>query len=886
MGLLFACLVTVLTAFLFDSSLAYYYRIPVGVIVGKDDDAYLTAINYAVSMHESNASKPYTLKLIVEKIDNNDIYQVDKAVCKIMNQGVFVIMAPTTFATYTTLASYSNNFHVPLISPSFPEIPLDQSTQFGIAIQPSPIRATLDLMRYNNWNSIIYLYDSEDGAENFQKILLFASDVFQVNIIGMHRVTSAEDAILYIRKIDIANRQVQKQVLLKMNPNLISKLITLFLHDYHINKNKFSFLFMEPVLNDFWENNSVTFASINMLGFRLVNPVNERYMRFKNSWKYLNADKSNATKIILHDVPKNAILGYDGVLLLLKTIDNLLQHQNPNSRFDISSILNGTRKHCFQSKTPYWHYGQVVSQYLKETTVPMGLTGSLKFDSLGGRQAYSLDIIETFPTGHDKVATWSDAIGLRKVTRSLNSHLQSISPRLRRDEPVIVTSILAPPFLMKKSGPCSGNDCFEGYCKDLANDLMQQLELKYKIQLVADGTYGRKAPGSQHWSGMIGEVIDGRAALAIAPLTVTSKRSKVVHFSIPFQTIGISLMIKKPGSWDSNPLGNTPFFFLYVFTKEVWICIIVTYVVITALLFFVTKFTGPPDRAKDYEISQKRKLTICSTVWFTMGSFLLRGTGIYPKSISSRVLSCIWWAFTLTIISLYIANAATILVSHRLGAENSASTAAISTRGIQSILEDAVNSGIPELGCVRGGSTEEFFRNSQVPLYKRIYESLQKNPDNLFSSSMEGVERVREKNGKYAIFVETTVNEYINHREPCNTLMVPGTLDTKSYAIASMINSTLSKKIDEVIRNFQESGHLNQLYDKWWIRTSECAQRFSRSLEELYHDSLTIWEISGVFYVLLIGIALVLGISAAEYFYCSRNNSSKRHNTALDETQT
>jgi len=36
------------------------------------------------------------------------------------------------------------------------------------------------------------------------------------------------------------------------------------------------------------------------------------------------------------------------------------------------------------------------------------------------------------------------------------------------------------------------------------------------------------------------------ADLAIAPLTITSKRERVIDFSKPFMDLGISIMIKKP----------------------------------------------------------------------------------------------------------------------------------------------------------------------------------------------------------------------------------------------------------------------------------------------------------------------------------------------------
>jgi ionotropic glutamate receptor len=34
--------------------------------------------------------------------------------------------------------------------------------------------------------------------------------------------------------------------------------------------------------------------------------------------------------------------------------------------------------------------------------------------------------------------------------------------------------------------------------------------------------------------------------MAIAPLTITSQRERVIEFSKPFMNIGISIMIKKP----------------------------------------------------------------------------------------------------------------------------------------------------------------------------------------------------------------------------------------------------------------------------------------------------------------------------------------------------
>ena len=53
------------------------------------------------------------------------------------------------------------------------------------------------------------------------------------------------------------------------------------------------------------------------------------------------------------------------------------------------------------------------------------------------------------------------------------------------------------------------------------------------------------------WNGLVGELIKREADLAIAPLTITSARERVIDFTKPFLSLGISIMIKKPAK--KNP---------------------------------------------------------------------------------------------------------------------------------------------------------------------------------------------------------------------------------------------------------------------------------------------------------------------------------------------
>lgn len=56
------------------------------------------------------------------------------------------------------------------------------------------------------------------------------------------------------------------------------------------------------------------------------------------------------------------------------------------------------------------------------------------------------------------------------------------------------------------------------------------------------------------------------ADIAIAPMTITSDRERVIDFSKPFMSLGISIMIKKPVRQKSGV-----FSFLSPLSKEVWV---------------------------------------------------------------------------------------------------------------------------------------------------------------------------------------------------------------------------------------------------------------------------------------------------------------------------
>lgn len=83
---------------------------------------------------------------------------------------------------------------------------------------------------------------------------------------------------------------------------------------------------------------------------------------------------------------------------------------------------------------------------------------------------------------------------------------------------------------------------------------------------------------------MVGELIRKEADLAIAPLTITSAREKVIQFSKPFLSLGISILFKKP---ERKSEGS--FSFMNPLSKDIWLFILLSYILVSVVLYLVSR---------------------------------------------------------------------------------------------------------------------------------------------------------------------------------------------------------------------------------------------------------------------------------------------------------
>jgi hypothetical protein len=73
-------------------------------------------------------------------------------------------------------------------------------------------------------------------------------------------------------------------------------------------------------------------------------------------------------------------------------------------------------------------------------------------------------------------------------------------------------------------------------------------------------------------------------------------------------------------------------------------------------------------------------------------------------------------------------------------------------------------------------------------------------PSVFVTTTEEGVERVRNSNGKYAFLLESSMNDWHNQRRPCDTVKVGQLPDSKGYGIAVKEGSPLRSDEEPLVK--------------------------------------------------------------------------------------
>ncbi|XP_055373744.1 glutamate receptor ionotropic, kainate 2 [Condylostylus longicornis] len=814
------------------------------------------AFKYAVhSINENKGILPET-KLIfnIQYVKKDDSFHATKKVCSQIKMGVQAVFGPTDPILGSHIHSICDATDIPHLETRINEN--NEIKEFSINLHPAQEYvnyAFQDVIKYLNWTKLGILCEKNYGIIQLREL---------VKMPGLEVHIRQVDATSYIQILnELKNKEIHNLVI-DTKPDNISLLLKGILQ-LQMNEYKYHYLFTSFDLETF-DLEDFKYNFVNITAFRLVDigdvGVKEILKNMQLYQKnYLNRQLSNNYSITVEKnfnfnnngikkpraIQTEPALMFDSVYIFaigLQTLEQSHTLQLPN----IS---------C-ENENP-WDGGLSLINYINAVEWK-GLTGPIQFKE-GRRIQFKLDLVKLRQHSIIKVGEWSPQSGLNITDRSIFYDSGTMNVTL------VVITILETPYVMMHYGKnFTGNERFFGFCVDILHRVAQEVGFDYILDLVPDRKYGAKHPITGEWNGMVAQLMKHKADLAVGSMTITYARESVIDFTKPFMNLGISILFKVPTSPPTRL-----FSFMNPLAIEIWLYVLAAYILVSLTMYIVARFSpyewnNPHPCDTENEIIENQ-FTIANSFWFSVGTLMQQGSDLNPKATSTRIVSAIWWFFTLIIVSSYTANLAAFLTVERMATpiENA---------------EDLASQTEISYGTLESGSTMTFFRDSMIETYKKMWRFMENKKPSVFTTTYEeGIKRVLE--GNYAFLMESTMLDYIVQRA-CNLTQIGGLLDTKGYGIATPMGSPWRDKISLAILELQEKGEIQMLYDKWWKNAGETCIKQDKA-KESKANALGVDNIGGVFVVLLCGIAIAVSIAICEFCYVTKKRSNVKTTNLL-----
>ncbi|XP_066905522.1 glutamate receptor ionotropic, kainate 2 isoform X3 [Halyomorpha halys] len=823
--------------------------IRIGAIFTQDQKESSSELAFKYAVYKINKDRtllPNTsLMYDIQYVPRDDSFRTTKKACGQVESGVQGMFGPWEAGLGAHVQSLCEALDLPHM-----EARLDLDPGFReLSINLHPPQnylndAVKDLISFLNWTRVAIVYE-EDYAKT-----ICAKGLFKLQ--ELVKGPPGARTEMYIRQANPASyrhvlREIRQKDIFKVivdtNPahmnHFFKAILQLQMNDYRYHYMFTTFDIETFDLEDFKYN------SVNMTAFRLIdveNPKVTEILSQMERFQPVGHSILNRTGVIQAE----PALVFDSVYVFATGLASL----------ESSHTLRPANLSC-DLEVP-WQDGPSLYNYINAVT-HHGLTGRIEFTE-GRRSNFKMDLLKLKREELRKVGEWSPSSGLN-ITDS-TAFYETTTPNIT----LIVMTREERPYVMVREGNVTGNARYEGFCIDLLKWVATEVGFQYAIRLVPDHKYGVYDPETKQWNGIVRELIEKRADLAVASMTINYARESVIDFTKPFMNLGIGILFKVPSSQPARL-----FSFMNPLAVEIWLYVLAAYLLVSFTLFVMARFSpyewnNPHPCSPEAHVIENQ-FSISNSFWFITGTFLRQGSGLNPKATSTRIVGGIWWFFTLIIISSYTANLAAFLTVERM------------ITPIESAADLSEQTDIA-YGTLDGGSTMTFFRDSKIGIYQKMWRYMEsKKPSVFVPSYEEGIKRVLD--GNYAFLMESTMLDYAVQRD-CNLTQIGGLLDSKGYGIATPKGSPWRDKISLAILELQEKGNIQILYDKWWKNTGDVCNREDKN-KESKANALGVENIGGVFVVLLCGLALAILVAILEFCWNSKKNAQTDRQSLCSE---
>ncbi|XP_046446550.1 glutamate receptor ionotropic, kainate 2-like isoform X4 [Daphnia pulex] len=840
----FTCLLAL--AFIFQSVSALPPVIRIGGIFREDqkDGSAELAFKYAVYRlnRERTILPNTTLVYDIQYVPRDDSFRTSKKACKQIDFGVQAIFGPSDPVLGPHVQSICDALDIPHLETRL-DLESRTSARNELSINLHPSQEVLnaaykDLMRFLNWTKVAIIYEDEGGLLRLQDLVRSPPTSKMEVHIRQGTVNTYRQVLREIKQRDINNIIVDTRT--EHVHIFFRAVLQLQMNDY-----QYHYLFASPDLETF-DLEDFKYNFVNISAFRIVDA------------------ESNFTRQLLRDMEKfqpigQSILNKSNIIQAEPALvyDSVMALAHGLAALDRGTALRLANLSC-DIEQP-WNDGSSLFNYIN-TVEFVGLTGPIRFKE-GRRSNITLDLLKLKRENLTKVGEWNGQSGLN-ITDPV-AFYEGSTPNITL---IVMTNEEMPYVMLRSERNLTGNDRYEGFCIDLLKAIAGMVGFNYVIEMVPDKKYGALDPETGEWNGVVRQILEKKADLAVGSMTINYAREMVIDFTKPFMNLGISILFKIPTSQPTRL-----FSFMNPLAVEIWLYVMAAYILVSFTLFVMARFSpyewnNPHPCNGDSDVVENQ-FSISNSFWFITGTFLRQGSGLNPKAASTRIVGGIWWFFTLIIISSYTANLAAFLTVERMIAP------------IDSV-EDLADQSDISYGTLEAGSTMTFFRDSRIETYQKMWRYMEsKKPSVFVSTYEEGTKRVME--GNFAFLMESTTLDYVVQRN-CNLTQIGGLLDSKGYGIGTPKGSPWRDRISLAILELQEKGSIHLLYNKWWKDTGDVCNRDDKN-KESKASALGVENIGGVFVVLLCGLAMAIVVAILEFCWNSKRNAQQEKQSLCSE---
>jgi polar amino acid transport system substrate-binding protein len=310
--------------------------------------------------------------------------------------------------------------------------------------------------------------------------------------------------------------------------------------------------------------------------------------------------------------------------------------------------------------------------------------------------------------------------------------------------PLIVGTKQAPPFAIKNS-----NGTWTGISIDLWRAIATDLGVTYELR-------------EFDLTGLLNGVKNGSLDLAVAALSITAEREKMMDFSHPFHTTGFGIAV--PRSAKRSWFGFVRSFFSWEFLQVIGGLLL--------LLGLVGLLVWLSERKHNWQQFGGGALRgIGSGVWWAAVTMTTVGYGDKaPLTVRGRVVALVWMFAGLLIISSFIAAITTALTVSQLDS---------TIRGPQDLAHVWV-------ATLAGSTSEAYLRQRHIALHN-------------YPTPLEGLQAVARGDMDAMVYDAPILRYLVTTELPGKVQVLPAVFERQDYGIALPSGSPLREPINRLL---------------------------------------------------------------------------------------